>query len=183
MVHTATEPKLHSDGTTSRYGPEAPAAAAEDMVSEPGSSTKTCRMGDRSICSSARRWLGAGAWVAWLGVVSPAHADPLRTVWSCWLHEAQNLACIAAHNTAPAALRPASAAAGGPTWRHRQPLYIPLHSTPFDNGFVAELAQSVLCGGKGNCETRYWREFSQLVAQAPSDFADAFDPVLVAAGD
>ena len=183
MVHTAPEPKVHSGGTTSRYGREAPAAAAEDMVSEPRSSTMAWRMRDRSILSSAKRWLGAGAWAAWLGVVSPAHAEPLRTVWSCWLHEDQNLACVATHKTAPAALHPARAAAGGPSWRRRQLLYIPLHNAPFDNAFVAELAQSVLCGSQSSCEARYWPEFSLRVAQATSDFADAFDPVLVAAGD
>lgn len=183
MVHAAIEPKVHSGGTTSRYGREAPAAAAEVMVSEPRSSTKAWRMGDSSIISSARRWLGAGAWAACLGAVSPAHADPLRTVWSCWLHEDQNLACVAVHKTAPAALRQVRASAGGPSGRRRQLLYIPLHTPPFDNALVAELAQAVLCGRQSSCEARYWPEFGEMVAQAPSEFADANDPVLVAAAD
>ena len=62
--------------------------------------------------------------------------------------------------------------------RYRQLLYIPLHNVPFDNDFVAELAQSVLCGGQRGCETRYRPELGQLVAQAPEEFVDANDPVL-----
>ena len=60
----------------------------------------------------------------------------------------------------------------------RQTLYIPLHNVPFDIGFVAELAQSVLCGRQSNCEARYRPDFGQLVALAPADFVDASDPLL-----
>ena len=119
------------------------------------------------------------AWAATLLAAAPAHADPPRTVWSCWLHEAQNLACLAARTSPPAAAqRLPHASAGALGGLRRQLLYIPLHNVPFDTGFVAELAQSVLCGGQSNCETRYRPELGQLVAQAPEDFVDANDPVL-----
>ena len=135
-------------------------------------------MGATSSTSSPQRWLVAAACVASLLAAAPAHADAPRTVWSCWLHEAQNLACVATR-TPPSAVqhlpRAVARVLGG---RRRQLLYIPLHNVPFDNDFVAELAQSVLCGGQSSCETRYRPELGQLVAQAPEDFVDANDPVL-----
>lgn len=149
-------------------------------------------MGATSSISLPQRWRGAPAccaWLcaAWLCAAAPAHADPLRTVWWCWLHEAQNLACMPVLAPQPAARRPAHTAVavalavpGG--LRHRL-LYIPLHNVPFDDGFVAELAQSVLCGRQSGCETRYRPELAQLVALAPADFVDAHDPVLADAGN
>ena len=136
-----------------------------------------------SSISSPQRWLGAAAWAGWLLAASPAAADPLRTVWSCWLHEAQNLACVAAHASAPPVQRAASAAAPALGGLRRQLLFIPLHNVPFDDGFVAELAQSVLCGRQSGCEARYRPEIAQLVALAPADFVDAHDPVLADAGN
>ena len=135
-------------------------------------------MGATSSTSSPQRWLGAAAWAASLLVAAPAHADPLHTVWSCWLHEAQNLACVATRTPPPAIQHLPRAAARALGGRRRQLLYIPLHNVPFDNDFVAELAQSVLCGGQSSCVTRYRPELGQLVGQAPEDFVDANDPVL-----
>ena len=135
-------------------------------------------MGATSSISSPQRWLGAAAWAVSLLAAAPAHADPPRTVWSCWLHEAQNLACLATRTSPLAVQRLPHAVAKVLGGQRRQLLYIPLHNVPFDNDFVAELAQSVLCGGQSGCETRYRPELGQLVAQAPEEFVDANDPVL-----
>lgn len=85
---------------------------------------------------------------------------------------------MAAKKAPPAAQRQPRAAQGAPGEKRRQILYIPLHNVPFDNDFIAQLAQSVLCGGQGSCETRYRPELGQLIMLAPADFVDANDPLL-----
>ena len=140
-------------------------------------------MGATSGILSAKRWLGAAALAAWLCAALPAHADPLPTVWLCWLHEAQNLACIATPTGPRTAQQSARASAKLPGKGRREIFYIPLHNVPFDDSLVAELAQSVLCGKQSSCKTSYRSDLSQLVALAPTDFVDADDPVLADAGN
>lgn len=117
-----------------------------------------------------------------------AAAQPADAVWHCWLHEQHNLACLntaavdsqAATPTGPAALLRAI---------HEQPgrlrgltVSIPLHTVPYEDSHVAELARSVLCGARRGCEAHYTPELAHLIAQLPESFADLHDPVLASAG-
>lgn len=147
-------------------------------------------MGTSFYSPSRRGRLAVAAFAALVTIAPPTRAEPARTVWSCWLDDGQHLACLALH-AAPvegpqtARARPAQRGADmlraireRPHSLRGQTIRIPLHNVPYDDAFVAQLAQAVLCGAQRDCETRYQPELARLVAQSPSDFDDAHDPVL-----
>lgn len=147
-------------------------------------------MGASSYFPSRRGRLAVAAFAALVTIAPPTRAEPARTVWSCWLDDGQHLACLALHATrvegpqterARPAQRPAEmlrAIRERPNSLRGQTIRIPLHNVPYDDAFVAQLAQAVLCGAQRDCETRYQPELARLVAQSPSDFDDAHDPLL-----
>ncbi|MBP6677217.1 MAG: hypothetical protein KA185_18195, partial [Vitreoscilla sp.] len=53
---------------------------------------------------------------------------------------------------------------------------IPLHSEPGDASFVAELAQSVMCGNRMDCQAQY-SEFAARSLATTMAVADAIDPL------
>lgn len=148
-------------------------------------------MGTSSYSPSRRGRLAAAAAFAALVTIAPqTRAEPARTVWSCWLEDGQYLACLALHATRvegpqTTGARPSQRTADmlraireRPHSLRGQTIRVPLHNVPYDDAFVAQLAQAVLCGAQRDCETRYQPELARLVAQSPSDFDDAHDPVL-----
>jgi len=125
------------------------------------------------------------------------------TTWTCWYNMDQQVACVV-HSAAPAAALtgderqaldrfPATRQqAIGQPWAGTAPLkllrerpgalrgrtmYIPLHNEPFDHGWVAELAQAVMCGGQATCRATYG-ERPAMTLESAADFADANDPML-----
>lgn len=57
-----------------------------------------------------------------------------------------------------------------------QYVHIPLHSEPSDPSFVAELAQSVMCGNRTDCQARYSSQATRPLSTALA-LADAIDPL------
>jgi hypothetical protein len=53
---------------------------------------------------------------------------------------------------------------------------IPLHSEPSDPSFVAELAQSVMCGNRSDCHAQYSNLAVRPLSTALA-LADAVDPL------
>lgn len=113
-----------------------------------------------------------------LVLAAPARADAGPAVWACWLHEDTDLACLALREARPEGRSTSGGAS--PRSAYGQAVYIPLHTVPFDDSSVAQLAHAVLCGARPACNTRYAPELAGLIAQSPADFdADAAaDPVL-----
>lgn len=120
-----------------------------------------------------------------------------QTVWQCWRDQSLHVVCVLAQ-TAPVAdqaLPPVlpPQPAQGPAMgglpaivkvMHEQPLAlrgqyvrIPLHSEPSDASFVAELAQSVMCGNRGDCQAQY-SEFAGRPLSTAMALADAVDPLV-----
>lgn len=140
----------------------------------------------------ARSWSAA---VLLCGVSGVSHAD---TVWQCWYDRALHVACSLSR-AAPAtaldaaqkqALAMGAAAAAKPgrvpllvQVLHTNPgalrgqfVRIPLHTEPTDPMFVAELAQSVMCGRQTDCRANYGSRPERDLNTATA-MADTIDPV------
>lgn len=121
-----------------------------------------------------------------------------QTVWQCWLDD-QSVACSLMSDRAGAielvraALPPMSMPAGTlladtrplmqvlrqqPGLLRGKVMRIPLHTVPFDNSAVAELAQAVMCGSRNDCSARYAAHPADTPETA-AGFADANDPLLL----
>lgn len=129
-----------------------------------------------------------------IGASSLAQAE---TLWQCWRDQSLHVVCVLSH-TAPLAAnealppvlapQPATGPAMGalpgivkvlhekPAALRGQYVRIPLHSEPSDASFVAELAQSVMCGNRMDCQARY-SEFAVRSLDTAMAVADAIDPL------
>lgn len=129
-----------------------------------------------------------------IGASSLAQAE---TLWQCWRDQSLHVVCVlsqteplAANEALPPVLPPQPV--HGPTMGalpaivkvlHEQPaalrgqyVRIPLHSEPSDASFVAELAQSVMCGNRRDCRAQY-SEFAVRSLDTAMAMADAIDPL------
>ena len=125
-------------------------------------------------------------------VSGAARAEP-PTLWSCWMHQPEQLGCSLLRANAGAAnpvadvTRQSSAMLlqvlrQQPGRLRGQTLIIPLHTVPFDDDGVRRLAQAVLCGGQQDgCVVRYQSDLAQLADDLRDAFADANDPLLALA--
>ena len=143
----------------------------------------------------ARSW---GAAFLLCGVSSLCHAE---TVWQCWYDKALHVACSLSQ-AAPAtaldaaqkqalALGAAAAVRPGrlpllvhilhtnPGALRGQFVRIPLHTEPTDAAFVAELAQSVMCGKQTDCRADYGQRPRRDLSTAMA-MSDAIDPMFEA---
>lgn len=121
-----------------------------------------------------------------------------ETLWQCWRDQSLHVVCVlsqtaplAAGEALPPVLAPqpvpAPAMGGLPAIvkvLHEQPaalrgqyVRIPLHSEPSDASFVAELAQSVMCGNRQDCRAQY-SEFAVRSLGTAMAVADAIDPLI-----
>ncbi len=148
-----------------------------------------------STTTPGRAGRAAAVFASLLALAAQAHADPARTLWSCWLEDDQQLKCVALRSARPDGPRLARAATSQrpaellrairerPDSLRGQAIHIPLYNVPYEDAFVTQLAQAVLCGIQPTCEARYQPELARLIAQSPDDFYDALDPLLTAALD
>jgi hypothetical protein len=123
-----------------------------------------------------------------------AHAD---TVWQCWYDRALYVACSLSQaapatpvsaqqqqmlnaSTVPVRPGPIPPLVGviqtNPGALKGNVIKIPLHVEPSDPDFVAELAQSVMCGKQTDCTAVYSPDPTRHLASAMA-LADAIDPV------
>ena len=129
-----------------------------------------------------------------IGASSLAQAE---TLWQCWRDQSLHVVCVLSQ-TAPLAANEAlppvlpTQPVPGPAMGalpgivkvlHEQPaalrgqyVRIPLHSEPGDASFVAELAQSVMCGNRMDCQAQY-SEFAVRSLSTAMAVADAIDPL------
>lgn len=123
-----------------------------------------------------------------------AHSD---TLWQCWYDRALHVACslsqsaaalpVSEHqrqmlNASTAPVRPGLIAPlvgviqGNPGALKGNVIKIPLHVEPSDHTFVAELAQSVMCGKAPDCRAVYSPDPTRHLAAAIA-LVDAIDPL------
>jgi hypothetical protein len=128
------------------------------------------------------------------GAAGLCHAD---TVWQCWYDHALHVACSLTQSAPATPLDPQQkrALALGVAARpgqfqplvqvlHTNPgalkgqyVRIPVYTDPTDPDFVAELAQSILCGKQTDCRANYGSRPPPRDLDTATAMADAIDPM------